>query len=86
MEALSQMLIIRAIENIPDQAIKKGDEFRLYIVDAHHHMGREGSHKNTPPGAYEFYAQLWFELQRKSKDQKENDELLYEPIQVIGIG
>jgi predicted TIM-barrel fold metal-dependent hydrolase len=83
MEALSQMLIIRAIENIPDQAIKKGDEFRLYIVDAHHHMGREGSHKNTPPGAYEFYAQLWFELQRKSKDQKENDELLYEPIQVI---
>ena len=76
------MLIIRAIENIVDQAIRKGDEFRLYIVDAHHHMGREGDHKNTPPGAYEFYAQLWFELQRRAESLLENDELLFEPVRV----
>jgi predicted TIM-barrel fold metal-dependent hydrolase len=80
---LSQMLIIRAMEDIPDQSIKKGDEFRLYIVDAHHHMGREGDHKNTPPGAYEFYAQLWFELQRKSKAQIDDDELLFKPVRVV---
>jgi predicted TIM-barrel fold metal-dependent hydrolase len=76
------MLIIRAMDNVPDQAIKKGDEFRLYIVDAHHHMGREGSHKNTPPGAYEFYAQLWFELQKKSETRINHDELLFEPVRI----
>jgi predicted TIM-barrel fold metal-dependent hydrolase len=77
------MLIIQAKEHIPDQNIKKGDEFRLYIVDAHHHMGHEGGHKNTPPGAYEFYAQLWFELQKKSKARIEDDELMFEPVKVV---
>jgi predicted TIM-barrel fold metal-dependent hydrolase len=76
------MLIIRAIEEQPSRGIKKGDEFQLYIVDAHHHMGREKSHKNTPAGAYEFYAQLWFEMQKFTKTLKEEDALLFEPIAI----
>ncbi|MFX1483347.1 MAG: amidohydrolase family protein, partial [Promethearchaeota archaeon] len=74
------MLVIKAVEDQPNRGIKKGDEFRLYIVDAHHHMGREKSHKNTPAGAYEFYASLWFEVQKQSKTLMENDTLLFEPI------
>jgi predicted TIM-barrel fold metal-dependent hydrolase len=74
------MLLIRAIEDQPSRGIKKGDEFRLYIVDAHHHMGREKSHRNTPPGAYEFYAQLWFEMQKIAKGLIDQDALLFEPI------
>ena len=35
------MLIVRATTDIPERGISKGDEFRLYIVDAHHHMGKE---------------------------------------------
>ncbi len=74
------MLIVRAIEDQPSRGIMKGDEFRLYIVDAHHHMGKEKSHRNTPAGAYEFYAQLWFEMQKLAKNLREDDELLFEPI------
>jgi len=77
------MLIIRAIEDQPLRGIKKGDEFRLYIVDAHHHMGKEKGHRNTPAGAYEFYAQLWFEMQKLAKNLGENDELLFEPIGIV---
>jgi predicted TIM-barrel fold metal-dependent hydrolase len=73
------MLVVRAVENLPDRGIKKGDEFHLYIVDAHHHMGREKGHKNTPAGAYDFYAQLWFEIQKKSQILMEEDQLLFEP-------
>ncbi|MGD9397808.1 MAG: amidohydrolase family protein, partial [Candidatus Thorarchaeota archaeon] len=76
------MLVVRAVENLPDRGIKKGDEFHLYIVDAHHHMGREKGHKNTPAGAYDFYAQLWFEIQKKSQILMEEDQLLFEPIAV----
>ncbi|MFW9799729.1 MAG: amidohydrolase family protein [Candidatus Thorarchaeota archaeon] len=77
------MLVVRAVEDIPERSIKKDDKFQLYIVDAHHHMGREGSHKNSPSGAYDFYALLWFELQRMAKDQIEKDLLLFEPLEVV---
>ncbi|MFW9832539.1 MAG: amidohydrolase family protein [Candidatus Thorarchaeota archaeon] len=76
------MLVIRALESQPNNGISKGDEFRLYILDAHHHMGREKSHTNTPLGAYEFYQQLWFEIQKKTKVLLENDTLLFEPVRV----
>ncbi|MGQ4911127.1 MAG: amidohydrolase family protein [Candidatus Thorarchaeota archaeon] len=76
------MLVIRAVQDLPDRGIRKDDEFRLYIVDAHHHMGREKSHRNTPSGAYDFYTQLWFELQKKAEAMLESDRLLFEPIRV----
>ena len=76
------MLVVRAVEDLPNRGIKKGDEFRLYIVDAHHHMGREKGHKNTPAGAYDFYAQLWFEIQKKSQVLNDDDSLLFEPVGV----
>ncbi|MHA2395406.1 MAG: amidohydrolase family protein [Candidatus Thorarchaeota archaeon] len=78
----TSMLVVRAVEDLPTRGIQKGDEFRLYIVDAHHHMGSEKGHKNTPAGAYDFYAQLWFEIQKKSKVLLEDDRLLFEPISV----
>lgn len=74
------MLIVRAVEDQPSRGIRKGDEFRLYIVDAHHHMGKEKSHRNTPSGAYAFYSQLWFEMQKLAKALREEDALLFEPI------
>lgn len=76
------MLVVRAVEDQPEHGIKKGDVFRFYVVDAHHHMGREGSHQNTPAGAYSFYSLLWFELRRMAKERLEKDELLYEPLDV----
>lgn len=78
------MLIVRAIEDIPDREIRKGDEFQLFLVDAHHHMGKEKSHKNTPSGAYEFYASLWFELQKIAHQMLEDDTLLFEPTRIVG--
>ncbi|MFW9932761.1 MAG: amidohydrolase family protein [Candidatus Thorarchaeota archaeon] len=77
------MLVVRAIEDIPEQSIKKDDLFHLYLVDAHHHMGREKSHRNTPGGAYDFYQLLWFEMKRIAEKAIGNDELLFEPIQII---
>ncbi|MBD3406405.1 MAG: amidohydrolase family protein [Candidatus Lokiarchaeota archaeon] len=77
------MLHIRATRDIPRQNIRKGDEFHLYIVDFHHHMGREKSHQNTPSGAYEFYTLLWFEMQKISKDMSESDSFLFEPLGVV---
>ncbi|MGY5861963.1 MAG: amidohydrolase family protein [Candidatus Thorarchaeota archaeon] len=77
------MLVVRAVEDQPEKGIKKGQKFKLYIVDAHHHMGREKGHTNTPPGAYEFYASLWLEMQRMVKDLKESDSLLFEPVDVV---
>ena len=74
------MLIVRAVEDQPSRGIRKGDEFRLYVVDAHHHMGIEKGHKNTPSGAYAFYSQLWFEMQKLAKVLREEDALLFEPI------
>lgn len=79
------MLIVRAVEDQPLRGISKGDEFRLYIVDAHHHMGKEKSHRNTPSGAYEFYAQLWFEMQKIAKNLREEDALLFEPIGTTAV-
>ena len=76
------MLVVRALEDIPEQGITKGDMFHLYIVDSHHHMGHEKSHRNTPPGAYDFYALLFFEMERLAKDLMDNDQLLFEPIEV----
>jgi predicted TIM-barrel fold metal-dependent hydrolase len=76
------MLVVRAVEDQPAHGIKKGDLLRFYVVDAHHHMGREGSHQNTPAGAYSFYSLLWFELRRMAKERLEKDELLYEPVDV----
>ncbi|TFG33968.1 amidohydrolase [Candidatus Thorarchaeota archaeon] len=78
------MLIVRAIDDIPKRGIKKGDLFQLFLVDAHHHMGREKTHRNTPSGAYEFYASLWFELQKIAEQMIEEEKLLFEPIKVIG--
>jgi len=77
------MLVVRAVEDIPEQGIKKDDRFQFYVVDAHHHMGKEKGHRNSPSGAYDFYALLWFELQRMVKDQLEGDLLLFEPIEVV---
>ncbi|MHA2045586.1 MAG: amidohydrolase family protein [Candidatus Thorarchaeota archaeon] len=76
------MLVVRAVEDQPDRGIIKGDEFRFYIVDAHHHMGREKSHRNTPAGAYDFYASLWFEIKKQTKVLMDEDSLLFEPINV----
>ena len=78
------MLVVRATTDIPEQGIKKGDEFRLYIVDAHHHMGKEKSHRNTPPGSYDFYASLWFEMQKLAKQKMDEDALRFEPVRVEG--
>ncbi|MBY8996181.1 MAG: amidohydrolase family protein [Candidatus Thorarchaeota archaeon] len=80
------MLVVRAVEDQPDRGIKEGDEFRLYIVDAHHHMGHEKGHKNTPAGAYDFYAQLWFEIQKKTQTLLDADGLLFEPVRVEAPG
>ncbi|TXT57422.1 MAG: hypothetical protein BAJATHORv1_10124 [Candidatus Thorarchaeota archaeon] len=77
------MLLVRATRDIPRQGIKKNDEYRLYIVDFHHHMGREKGHQNTPSGAYEFYALLWFEMQKLIEDIKDNDGFLFEPVGVV---
>ncbi|MHA1903731.1 MAG: amidohydrolase family protein [Candidatus Thorarchaeota archaeon] len=77
------MLVVRAVEDQPNAGIKKGDKFRFYIVDSHHHMGREKSHRNTPPGAYDFFALLWFEMQRMARDLLDEDKLLFEPLDVI---
>ena len=76
------MLIVRATTDIAQQGIQKGDEFRLYIVDAHHHMGKEKSHRNTPSGSYDFYASLWFEMQKITKQKLDADSLLFEPVRV----
>ena len=76
------MLIIRATADIPERGIKKGDEFRLYIVDSHHHMGKEKDHRNTPAGSYDFYASLWFEMQKLSDQLMDEDALLFEPIRI----
>ncbi len=74
------MLIVRAVENIPEHGIKRDDEFSLYIVDSHHHMGREGGHQNTPSSAYEFYTLLWFELKSAAEKYMDADSLLFEPV------
>ena len=76
------MLIIRATTDIPERGIKKGDEFQLYIVDSHHHMGKEKDHRNTPAGSYDFYASLWFEMQKLSNQLMDEDALLFEPVRV----
>ncbi|MFX1260772.1 MAG: amidohydrolase family protein [Promethearchaeota archaeon] len=76
------MLVVRAVQDIPERRIKKGDEFKLYIVDAHQHMGKEKSHRNTPSGAYEFYALLWIEMQRMAEKMRNDDSLLYDPVRI----
>jgi predicted TIM-barrel fold metal-dependent hydrolase len=76
------MLVVRSTTAIPERGIKKGDEFRLYIVDAHHHMGKEKSHRNTPSGSYDFYASLWFEMQKLAKQKMDANSLLFEPVRV----
>lgn len=76
------MLIVRATMDVPNRGIKKGDEFRLYIVDAHHHMGKEKSHRNTPSGSYDFYASLWFEMQKLARQKMDEDSLLFKPVRV----
>jgi len=76
------MLIVRATMDIPERGIRKGDEFQLYIVDSHHHMGKEKSHRNTPAGSYDFYASLWFEMQKLAQQMVNDDALLYEPVRI----
>jgi predicted TIM-barrel fold metal-dependent hydrolase len=49
-------------------------------------MGREKSHRNTPAGAYDFYASLWFEIQKQTKVLMDEDSLLFEPIGVEAPG
>ncbi|MHA1597040.1 MAG: amidohydrolase family protein [Candidatus Asgardarchaeia archaeon] len=44
------MLIVKDVE--------EDEEIPLYIVDAHHHIGREKSVKNTPDMSYLFYHRL----------------------------
>ncbi|TFG31807.1 hypothetical protein EU528_05260 [Candidatus Thorarchaeota archaeon] len=78
------MLIVKATTDIAERDIRKGDEYRLYIVDAHHHMGKEKSHRNTPAGSYDFYASLWFEMQKIAKQKSDSDSLLFEPVRVEG--
>ncbi len=76
------MLIVRAVEDISQYDIRKGDLIRFYIVDAHHHMGKEKTHRNMPSTAYEFYSMLWLELQKMASAMMERDELLFEPVDV----
>ncbi len=76
------MLIVQALDDSPEHGVKRGDQFSFYIVDAHHHMGREKTHLNTPSGAYAFYAQLWLELKRMATEMLERDSLLYRPVEV----
>lgn len=80
------MLKIRALDDDIENGVKKGDIFHLYIVDSHHHMGKEKSHRNTPSGAYDFYALLWFEMQRLAKELMDDDKLLFEPLEVQSVG
>ncbi|MHA1638292.1 MAG: amidohydrolase family protein, partial [Candidatus Thorarchaeota archaeon] len=80
------MLIIRALDDDLANGVKKGDIFHLYILDSHHHMGKEKSHRNTPSGAYDFYALLWFEMQRLAKELMNDDKLLFEPVDVRSVG
>ncbi|TFG14774.1 hypothetical protein EU537_02210 [Candidatus Thorarchaeota archaeon] len=77
------MLRVRALDDDPDNGVKKDDVYQFYIVDAHHHMGKEGSHRNSPTSAYEFYTLLWFELKKLAKELKDSDRLLFEPIRII---
>ncbi|MFW9908090.1 MAG: amidohydrolase family protein [Candidatus Thorarchaeota archaeon] len=77
------MLVVRALDDAPEQGVRKDDIYRLYIVDAHHHMGKEKTHRNTPGGAYDFYQLLWFEMKRLSQHELENDSLLFEPVDVV---
>ena len=79
------MLIIRALDDDIENGVTKGDIFHLYIVDSHHHMGKEKSHRNTPTGAYDFYALLWFEMQRLAKELMDDDKLLFEPLDVQSV-
>ncbi|MCF2136151.1 MAG: amidohydrolase family protein [Candidatus Thorarchaeota archaeon] len=77
------MLVVRATEDIPEQGLQKGDLLQFYIVDGHHHMGKEKTHRNMPSSAYEFYSMLWVELQKMAQSMRERDELLFEPIEVV---
>ncbi|MHA1770242.1 MAG: amidohydrolase family protein [Candidatus Thorarchaeota archaeon] len=77
------MLIVRATEDIPEQELQKGDLLRFYIVDGHHHMGKEKTHRNMPSSAYEFYSMLWIELQKMARIMRDRDELLFEPVDVV---
>ncbi len=74
------MLIVRAVEDIPEQGLRKGDLLQFYIVDGHHHMGKEKTHRNMPSSAYEFYSMLWIELQKMAQQMREEDKLLFEPV------
>ncbi|UCE09659.1 MAG: amidohydrolase family protein [Candidatus Thorarchaeota archaeon] len=77
------MLVVRAVDDIPESGIKADSEFKIYLVDAHHHMGREKGHRNTPSGAYDFYAMLWLEIQKMASAMLEDDELAFEPVGVV---
>ncbi len=76
------MLIVQALDDSPEYDVKRGDQFSFYIVDAHHHMGKEKSHRNTPSGAYDFYTQLWFEIQKMTTEMMDQDLLCYRPITI----
>ena len=76
------MLWVQSTEDLPQWGIKKGDRFPFYVVDAHHHMGRENTHQNTPPRAYEFYSLLWFELQKMASEMHDADALRFLPVEV----
>ncbi|MHA1505797.1 MAG: amidohydrolase family protein [Candidatus Asgardarchaeia archaeon] len=67
------MLIVKDVE--------EDEEIPLYIVDAHHHIGREKSVKNTPDMSYLFYHRLESLLmeefsKRSFKELKENYRLI----------
>ncbi len=78
----SVMLRVKALDSVKNKGIKRDHEYNLYLVDSHHHMGRESGHQNTPSTAYEFYTLLWFELKRAASEMKNNDRLLFKPIDV----
>ncbi len=74
------MLIIEATRDDPAQRILKGQKFMLYIVDSHHHLGREKDHTNTPNKVYEFYQMLYSEFLKKVEEQKH--KLKFVPVDI----
>lgn len=74
------MLIIEAAHDDNAQRILKGQRFQLYIVDSHHHLGREKEHSNTPNKVYDFYQMLYSEFLKKVEEKK--DQLKFVPVDV----
>ncbi|MGQ4913988.1 MAG: amidohydrolase family protein [Candidatus Asgardarchaeia archaeon] len=59
------MLQVKDLEN--------GEKYLLYVVDAHHHIGREESVVNTPDGTYRFYERVGQYILKYFKDKSQSE-------------